>query len=198
MTSATQLKEAAQGAPGFLGVFSSDNLPTRFEPGESLIANYDAKDRPGSHWIAMKRVPDGSGLYFDSFGLAPDAEDNILHDRTTFGKWLQAHSTGPIRWNRFDFQSLADNTCGQWATTFVKIGVLPPPSTSPADRLVHKRVTHLIHAGRLDPDPSQKWSPFMAGSASKRDAFVARMFNTYKRTGPLLAYANSFTRTNRH
>jgi len=196
MTSATQLKEAAQGAPGFLGVFSSDNLPDRFEPGESLIANYDAKDRPGSHWVAMERAPDGSGLYFDSFGLPPDAEDNILHDRTAFGQWLRQHSNGQIRWNEYDFQSLADNTCGQWATTFIKIGVLPPPSTSPADRRVHKLVTRRIHAG-MYPDPSQQWSPFMAGSAKNRDALVARMFNAYTRTGPLHAYANSL-RTNRH
>jgi len=197
MTSATQLKEAAQGAPGFLGVFSSDNLPTRFEPGESLIANYDAKDRPGSHWIAMKRAPDGSGLYFDSFGLPPDAEDSILHDRTAFGKWLRSHSNGQIRFNEFDFQSLADNTCGQWATTFVKIGVLPPPSTSSAHRLAHKRVTRQIHAGR-HPDPTHQWAPYMVGSAKNRDAFVARMFNAARRTGPLLAHANGFARTNRH
>ena len=197
MTSATQLKEAAQGAPGFLGVFSSDNLPDRFEPGESLIANYDAKDRPGSHWIAMKRAPDGSGLYFDSFGLPPDAEDSILRDNTTFGQWLRSHSNGEIHWNRFDFQSLADNTCGQWATTFVKIGVLPPPSTSPADRLAHKRITRQIHAGR-HPDPTHQWAPYMGGSAKKRDVFVAHMFDAYSRTGPLHAYANSFRKTNRH
>ena len=145
----------------------------------------------------MKRAPDGSGLYFDSFGLAPDAEDNILHDRTRFGQWLRSHSTGPIRWNEFDFQSLADNTCGQWATTFIKIGVLPPPSTSPADRRVHKLVTRRIHAG-MYPDPSQQWSPYMVGSAKNRDALVARMFTAYKRTGPLLAHANGFARTNRH
>jgi len=86
MTSALQLSAALRGVPGFLGVFSSDTLPTAFLPGQSLVANYDPAHKPGSHWVAMKRAPSGEGQWFDSFGPPPDAENNILHDRTSFGQ----------------------------------------------------------------------------------------------------------------
>jgi hypothetical protein len=47
----------------FLGVFSSDKIPTIKEKNEILICNADDSTQPGSHWMAMSY-----DLFYDSFG----------------------------------------------------------------------------------------------------------------------------------
>jgi len=78
-----------------------------------------------------------------------------------------------VRHNAFDFQALSDDVCGQWAATFVRIGVLPPPP--PTDRqhvALRGGGTHHIRESRA----AQKWAPFMRGSAIDCDKRVARLF----------------------
>jgi len=151
MTSASQLTSVLKNVGGFRGVFSSDTLPDTFRPGESLVTNYDPSDKPGSHWVAMRHAKDGAGVYFDSFGLPPDAEDNILHDQTRFRDWLSQHTRQPLRWNRVDLQSLADNVCGEWSCAFVLAGGLPE-----------------------DRETRNWWQPLMRGNAHARDELVRR------------------------
>ncbi|MCG8432192.1 MAG: hypothetical protein MJA29_13605, partial [Candidatus Omnitrophica bacterium] len=50
----------------FLGVFPSDELPEVTERPCCFIANTDASDAPGEHWIAM--YFDKYIEYFDSYG----------------------------------------------------------------------------------------------------------------------------------
>lgn len=152
MTSSSELAAVLRGVKGFRGVFASDTLPYTLRRGESVVVNFDPADRPGSHWVAMLHAKDGSGLYFDSFGQEPDAEDGILGDRTHFRAWLGLHTSKPLRWNHTDLQSLYSNTCGEWAATFVLIGALPQ-----------------------DRAAAKYWRPLQRGSAFARDARIKQL-----------------------
>jgi len=154
MTSATQLETALRGVKGFRGVFASDDLPDAFRPGESLISNYDPEGGPGSHWVAMRHAEDGTGEFFDSFGMPPDADDNILHDATHFREWLRRHTRQSLRWNHVDLQALPSNTCGEWAVAYILAGALPEDRTA-----------------------QKAWRPLMRGSALVRDARVKRLLH---------------------
>lgn len=61
-----------------------------------LIANSDPSDKPGSHWVAIKHTHSGEDLWFDSFGMPHDAEDNILHEQPHFHKWLRVGTIDPL------------------------------------------------------------------------------------------------------
>ena len=89
MSTTTQLEAwAAKHVPRFLGVFAADTLPdpsvVAHAAPTSLVVNYDPHELPGSHWVAC-RISRRVAEWFDSFGLAPDADDLILGHATYFG-----------------------------------------------------------------------------------------------------------------
>ena len=55
----------------FIGVFSSDTLPSYAQTGYYVV-NLDTSQQPGSHWIAIKISKSKcKNEYFDSYGLGP-------------------------------------------------------------------------------------------------------------------------------
>ena len=55
----------------FIGVFSSDTLPSYAQTGYYVV-NLDTSQQPGSHWIAIKISKNKcKNEYFDSYGLGP-------------------------------------------------------------------------------------------------------------------------------
>lgn len=135
MSTSTQLNSWAEKyiPKGFLGVFAADRLP---EPDvvatvadaqglTSLICNYDPHDLPGSHWVAC-RIEQHSVAWFDSYGLAPDADDLILGHTTHFAPWLtsvcQQLKLKSYTWSTLDLQSLAASTCGHYALWYCRNG----------------------------------------------------------------------------
>ena len=55
----------------FIGVFSSDTLPSYAQTGYYVV-NLDMNQQPGSHWIAIKISKSKcKNEYFDSYGLGP-------------------------------------------------------------------------------------------------------------------------------
>ena len=55
----------------FIGVFSSDTLPSYAQTGYYVV-NLDTSQQPSSHWIAMKISKSKcKNEYFDSYGLGP-------------------------------------------------------------------------------------------------------------------------------
>lgn len=127
MTSSTQLEEWGHRhiGPGFLGVFMSDETAAassalwnaRRQPGpKSLIFNYDPRSKGGSHWVAVRIDESGFLDWIDSYGLAPDADDKVLRDKTKFRQWCEAESRhGRWAWNQLDLQSIEGTTCGQYS-----------------------------------------------------------------------------------
>ena len=104
--SQAQLERRLRNVPGFAGVYAADELPdmlpgtTRKTDTRTLIINYGTRASGGTHWVAAKT---GAGAWwFDSYGLAPDQDDAILHTRTHFARWLREHARGPYTVNRMD------------------------------------------------------------------------------------------------
>ena len=130
MSTTIQLERwAAKHIPHFLGIYAADTLPdpeiaAKTAP-TSLIVNYDPHDQPGSHWVAC-RIRWHAVDWFDSFGLAPDADDLILGHQTQFHDWLKAvcHrlGIGGYGWNTADLQALSGSTCGHFALYFALHG----------------------------------------------------------------------------
>ena len=54
----------------FRGVYPLDHIKQGHGPGV-YICNTDPSDMPGEHWIVIALSEDGTGEYFDSFGLPP-------------------------------------------------------------------------------------------------------------------------------
>lgn len=133
MSTTTQLESwAAKNIPHFLGVFAADTLPhpevaadTTYHAPTSLVVNYDPHEMSGSHWVAC-RIRRHEVEWFDSFGLAPDADDLILGHKTRFREWLGVvcHRLGltGFSWNTADLQALSGRTCGHYAVWFARNG----------------------------------------------------------------------------
>ena len=129
MSTTTQLEAwAAKHIPHFLGVFSAYSLPdpeiaANTAP-TALIVNYDPGP-PGSHWVAC-RVDRHAVEWFDSFGLAPDADDLILGHQTQFREYLEEVcrllGVDAYSFNTADLQSLPARTCGHYALYFALHG----------------------------------------------------------------------------
>ena len=87
--------------PLFLGVFSSDKLPTH--PHGLFISNTDPSHLPGTHWVAIC-IDGRRGEYFDSFGRPPSS---------TFKDYMNTYCK---HWtfNARQLQSIASSFCGQY------------------------------------------------------------------------------------
>ena len=98
----------------FVGTFARDMIPyTITKRPLAFIANTDPSGKPGQHWIAICLNSDGSGEYFDSYGLPP------LHN--SFIKNLDYMC--PLVWgyNPITLQCLSCITCGHYCVLFVKL-----------------------------------------------------------------------------
>jgi hypothetical protein len=128
MLTTTQLENWALKNIGtsFIGVFAADTLPVMVNRvPASLIVNYDPHNLPGSHWVSCRISKDGV-IWYDSFGLAPDANDIILGHRTYFHDWLSTVcrllQLENYWYNTADLQSLKSRTCGHYALHFCSVG----------------------------------------------------------------------------
>ena len=76
----------------------------------ALVVNVDESNKPGSHWVAIYVDQDGSGVFFDSYGLPPSVSHHI--DR------LRRNSTS-YRWNIQQLQSVDSDVCGHYCVVFL-------------------------------------------------------------------------------
>lgn len=69
VTDNTQLDKVGRRFFGkkYIGTFPSDQIP-RLKPNTYCIANLDATDEPGSHWVALVKSDDDELIVYDSFG----------------------------------------------------------------------------------------------------------------------------------
>jgi hypothetical protein len=102
------LEKKLSGKPGFAGVVSIDQLPSRPIPGMSLIVNFEKAADGGSHWVAVVVHPEGC-FYLDPFGLkSPE----------TLKKWMRKMNK-PIFYNTSQLQDIASHRCGEYCFYFV-------------------------------------------------------------------------------
>ena len=86
----------------FIGVFSSDTLPSYAQTGYYVV-NLDTSQQPGSHWIAIKISKSKcKNEYFDSYGLGPPT----VH----FKKFMKYNYI----YNSKRLQHSLSTTCAQW------------------------------------------------------------------------------------
>lgn len=69
----------------FVGVFPRDKLPHKPQTPFCLVCNLSKSDHSGSHWTCINVDENGTGLYFDSYGLPPLYSEirNFMNRNTT-------------------------------------------------------------------------------------------------------------------
>ena len=131
MSSTNQLERWGRAhikkSQGFIGVYASNQLLAvdKIKTPMVCVLNYDPTNMPGSHWVAVS-VQSSAVWWFDSYGLAPDADDLLIGHRTHFKKWLsqicKRLGLHTYAYNCVDLQSPGETTCGLWALYFAKNG----------------------------------------------------------------------------
>ena len=106
------LKQNALTRKCFLGVFSSDQLPTQIRKyPAAFIANVDTSEESGTHWLAFYMADRYRMEFFDSFGHAPTDFPGYISDYTkTFRK---------INFNPMTLQSNKTAVCGQYCIYYI-------------------------------------------------------------------------------
>ena len=91
----------------FIGVFSSDTLPSYAQTGYYVV-NLDTSQQPGSDWIAIKITKSKcKNEYLDSSGLGPPT----VH----FKKFMRYKYT----YNSKRLQHSLSTTCAQWCIYYI-------------------------------------------------------------------------------
>ena len=91
----------------FIGVFSSDTLPSYAQTGYYVV-NLDTSQQPRSHWIAIKISKSKyKNEYFDSYGLGPPT--------VRFKRFMKYNYI----YNSKRLQHSLSTTCAQWCIHFI-------------------------------------------------------------------------------
>ena len=93
----------------FMGVFSSDTLPTSIKKRPAIIVcNTDPSDRGGEHWICIYIDKNRRGEFFDFFGRRPCQP---------FCSFMDRHC---INWTYNDrqLQHILSTVCGNYCVFF--------------------------------------------------------------------------------
>ena len=92
----------------FSGVYACDQLPQIHSFPAALVANTDPHTKPGTHWVAFYINADGSGEFFDSYGLEPQQFRNFMHK--TCNMWQH---------NTIRLQGPLSSVCGQYCIYYL-------------------------------------------------------------------------------
>ena len=114
----------------FIGVFSSDTLPSYAQTGYYVV-NLDTSQQPGSHWIAIKISKSKcKNEYFDSYGLGPPT---VRFKR--FMKYNYIYISKRL-------QHSLSTTCAQWCIYYIWRNILKPFYSK--DFLINDHVLNLV------------------------------------------------------
>lgn len=95
----------------FQGCFASDEIDSIQVPfPSSYILNYDPRNEPGSHWVAVYYDTHGQAEYLDSYGLPP-----MIESINTF---LERNSTS-WRYNEKLIQGFQSRVCGHYCIFYL-------------------------------------------------------------------------------
>lgn len=116
-----QIKKALP-FPSFKGVYPIDRLPkTKFDFPALFVVNYDAHDRPGTHWVAVSFDRLGIAEHFDSYGLAPLSYE-LLNFLDEHSHWW-THNTQRL-------QTVTSSLCGQYCCLYTAHKAMDSPMSS--------------------------------------------------------------------
>jgi hypothetical protein len=112
-----QINNALSGYEGcFMGTFPCDDIPQVFTRPAAFVINTDPSTKPGEHWVVIWLEADGTGQYFDSFGMPPLQLDILNYlNQTCVNGWL---------YNTTMLQNVLSVTCGNYCVLFVKMRCL--------------------------------------------------------------------------
>lgn len=97
--------------PNFRGVFARDLIPIDGTSlPHSMVMNYDAHGRQGTHWVCIYVDENGLGNYFDSYGLPPLAKEFVDYLEKNTNQWI---------WNKNTLQCQDCVTCGEYCCAFL-------------------------------------------------------------------------------
>ena len=110
--STLQINKVMKDDDSYLGTFAINKIPTPPpHKNVSFIVNLQSDNLPGNHWVAVRRLANGRGEYFDSFGRMPPME--IQH-------WLVKHSNDWTH-NTIRYQKPNDKSaCGYLCIAYLK------------------------------------------------------------------------------
>ena len=97
----------------FCGVFPSDKLPQTVDKYPcGFVANTDASNEPGTHWVAFHFPSEQRAEFFDSYGQSLD------YYRDSFGDFLDKQS---YEWdfNNRKLQGAWSDVCGQYCIFYL-------------------------------------------------------------------------------
>ncbi len=93
----------------FRGVYPLDRI-NQCQGQGVYVCNTDPSDKPGQHWVTIAISEDGSGEYFDSFGLPPQQEE--------FSQFLNKN-TSTWTYNSGCLQHPLSTVCGHYCVLYV-------------------------------------------------------------------------------
>lgn len=108
--SCDEIVQYLEDAPGFIGCFASNIIPSIRRLPCSFIVNTEKMGHPGSHWVAV-HMSENHCLYFDSFGL-PIMEEDIF-------KYIETYYTHTV-FNQTCIQDWSSVACGLFCIAFIK------------------------------------------------------------------------------
>ncbi|XP_043285728.1 titin homolog [Venturia canescens] len=108
-----QIRDALRYLPiATTGVFPADEIPRTWTRPAGIIVNTDEHSKPGEHWVAMYVDRNGSGWYFDSYGLPPIIPQHLERLR---------RNCKFFRFNVKQLQSDSSDVCGQFCFIFLHL-----------------------------------------------------------------------------
>ena len=96
----------------FLGVFARDEIPLHLPPTFAMVVNTHPSNKPGEHWVAFyvdRNIRCVEGEYFDSYGLPPPPDFELLLDRCCLN----------YKFNRHQLQDYFSFVCGQYCIYYL-------------------------------------------------------------------------------
>lgn len=97
--------------PNFAGVFPLNKMPRALRPPVNFIVNTDTHNLPGQHWLAVSYKKDGIVYAFDPFG--------VYYPRILKIYLIQLERTAPVRYNKTQYQSIFETTCGLYCLAWL-------------------------------------------------------------------------------
>lgn len=94
----------------FKGVFACDMLPKKVSLPAAFIINLSPISEPGIHWVSLYIDENGSGEYFDSYGLKP-TNKCILH-------FIKFHCK-ICSYNKRQLQHINSIMCGLYSASYI-------------------------------------------------------------------------------